>query len=100
MSRSHPQLEDGEQLRSLYDEHSTLEIAQRLGVGKTTVTTWMARHGIVARDLSEARKRYLASAADRSHGRNRQMVTAGVANVRGVHHTETQSLKRGMHTGD
>jgi len=46
---------DPDLLRTLYRDHglSLRETAERLGCSRTTVATWMDRHGIERRDATE-----------------------------------------------
>jgi predicted RNA-binding Zn-ribbon protein involved in translation (DUF1610 family) len=81
-------LRDAEWLARAYVEfeRSATEIAEELGCGHGTVTKWLRRHGIPVRSRSEAtRLKYALRSRRDEFGRNRQMVTGGVARSDVVH---------------
>lgn len=75
-------LRDREWMAAAYAEYSSIDIGKQLGCGYSTVCQWLRRHGIEARSRSEAGRKRYGSHADRSKGRNRQMVTGGQSDVK------------------
>lgn len=86
-------------LRAAYADHTTREIAARIGTNQGLVSHWMKRHGIPGRTREEALARFYATKRSSRNIRNRQMVTAGIADGGRITSPQTSMPNRGAHTG-